>query len=697
MSERRRTSSEAQVLGHIRHAGGRADADDESSEGYGVALQDVTGRVAADPDLRHSDELLKQAVNVSGIGIFDHDQLTDSIYWSPRLRAMHGWGPDEPLTVAKCAGTVHPDDVARIAESVRRAHDPDGTGVWEVEYRIVRPDGTVRWLVARSQTFFQGEGAARRAVRTVGALLDMTERKMAEEAMRIKDQAIATSLTATAITDETGRIVYANPAFMKMWGHDSETDVLGRTPSDFADGELTGRVLEALRSVGHYQGELTARRRDGSPFCCVFTANALRDADGELTNMIASLLDVSAERRMQEQLHQAQKMESIGRLAGGVAHDFNNLLTVMRGYLDLAVRALGPEDRVRLDLDEVLKAVSSATSLTQQLLFFSRKHVIKPQLLDLNQVVEHVNKMLRRLLSEDIELCVAGGADLWPVRFDAAQCEQVLINLATNARDAMPRGGRLRFETQNVRLDASHAQNHPGCAPGDYVLLAVSDNGSGMSKDVQSHMFEPFYTTKGPGAGTGLGLAMVYGAVHQNGGRIEVHSETGQGTCFKLYLPRAAQGAVPVDGESAVSSRPKCDETILLVEDAANLRTLATRLLREWGFRVHAFPDGPSALEFASSTTETVHLLVTDVIMPGMNGRDLADKLRSMRPAMRVLLMSGYTADAMIQRGALDDGADFLAKPYSVDSLGNRVREILDRPGDPGSAGVVRGRREASG
>jgi PAS domain S-box-containing protein len=684
---------------HVLHAGGPAAADPGSTARYCGALQDLTGRVAADAahgpetELPHSEELLKQAVNVSGIGIFDHDQVTGSIYWSRRLRAMHGWGPDEPLTVEKCAGAVHPDDVVRVAESVRRAHDPSGAGVWEVEYRIVRPDGSVRWMVGRARTFFEGDGAARRAVRTVGALLDMTERKIAEEAMRIKDQAIATSLTATTITDEAGRIAYANPAFVKMWGYDSETEVLGRTATDFADGEPAARALEALRSMGYYQGELTARRRDGSPFSFVFTANALRDADGNLTNLIASLLDVSQERRMQEQLYQAQKMESVGRLAGGVAHDFNNLLTVMRGYLDFAVRDLGPEDTLRLDLEEVLKAVSSATTLTQQLLSFSRRQVIKPQLLDLNQVIEHVYKMLRRLLGEDIELRVAGGASLWPIRFDAGQCEQVLINLAANARDAMPRGGRLLLETQNLHIHPSYAQSHPGCVPGDYVVLAVCDNGVGMSKEVQRHIFEPFYTTKGPGAGTGLGLAMVYGAVQQNDGRIEVHSEAGHGTCFKIYLPRAEGGAAPVERESAVWSRPKCGETIVLVEDEASVRTLAARLLSDWGFRVHSFPDGASALEFVSSSTETVHLLVTDVVMPGIDGRELADKLRSMRPALRVLLTSGYTANAMVQQGAVDDCADFLAKPYSIESLGKRVREILDRPGN---AAAARTRRKAS-
>lgn len=650
-------------------------------DGFIVNCRDVTARKRSEVELRHSEELLEQAVRVSGIGIFDHDPVANTIYWSPRQREIHGWQLDEPLTLEKCAGTVHFDDAARISESVRQAHDPNGTGVWEVEYRVVRRDGGVRWLMARSQTFFQGEGAGRQPVRTVGAVLDLTERKLAEEALRIKDKAIATSLNATAITDEADRIIYANPAFVRMSGYDSESEVVGRSPRDFIDSESAQRVLEALRTVGHFQGELTGRRRNGTSYAIILTANALRDADGKPTNMIASFLDVSDAKRMQEQLHQAQKMESVGRLAGGIAHDFNNLLTVMRGYLDLVLLNLDPKTPLRLDLDEVVKAVSSAATLTKQLLSFSRRQVIAPQLLDLNEVIERVHKMLGRVLGEDIELLVHRGDELWPVLFDSGQFEQILFNLAANARDAMPKGGRLVVETRNAHLDAHYANAHPGCPAGDYVLLEVSDDGSGMSKDVQSHIFEPFYTTKQPGIGTGLGLAMVYGAVQQNDGRIEVYSEVDHGTAFKIYLPRAKGKAERLAVEGTVASRPKCEETILLVEDERNVRTLVTRLLSQWGFVVHAFPNGPSAIDFVSATRETVHLLVTDVVMPGMNGCDLAEKLLTMQPGMRVLFTSGYTANVIVHHGVLKDGMEFLSKPYTMDSLGKRIREILDSSG----------------
>jgi PAS domain S-box-containing protein len=529
---------------------------------------DLTSRERAESEPRHSDELLKQAVRVSGIGIFEHDQVENTIYWSPRQREIHGFELDEPLTLEQCAGTVHPEDMERIGESVRRAHHPGGTGVWEVEYRVVRRDGSVRWVFARSQTFFRGDGSARRPVRTVGVVADLTERRLAEEAMQ----------------------------------------------------------------------------------------------------------------RMQEQLYQVQKMESVGRLAGGIAHDFNNLLTVMSGYLDLAVMGLDPKTTLHLHLDEVRKAVTSAASLTRQLLSFSRGQVIRPQLLDLDAIVERVHKILDRVLGEDIELCVRRASELWPVLFDAGQFEQILINLAANARDAMPRGGRLLVETENVRLDAPAAAADSDAARGDYVLLTVTDDGSGMSKEVQAHIFEPFYTTKEPGSGTGLGLAMVYGAVNQNGGRIEVRSELDRGTCFKIYLPRAAAKASNAAVDDRVAPRPNCQEVILLVEDEASVRTLATNLLENFGFKVHAFPDGPSAIDFVAKSSETFHLLVTDVVMPGMNGRDVAEKLVALRPELRVLFTSGYTANVIVRHGVPGEGVEFLPKPYALDSLGRRVREILDRP-----------------
>jgi CheY-like chemotaxis protein len=372
-------------------------------------------------------------------------------------------------------------------------------------------------------------------------------------------------------------------------------------------------------------------------------------------------------------------MQSIGRLAGGVAHDFNNLLTVMKGYLELARQSLPSDGTLSADLLEVDRAVDSASALTLQLLAFSRKQVISPRVLDLNESVTRMHGMLHRLLGEDIELRLTAAPDLGLVRFDPNQSEQILINLAVNARDAMPDGGRLSLETANVTLDAAYARAHPDAEPGDYVMLAVSDTGTGMSAEIQSHLFEPFFTTKESGRGTGLGLAMVYGAVTQNGGRIEVYSEVGRGTTFRVYLPRVHDATLPHPA-TETRSLPRGTETIAVVEDEDAIRTLAVRVLRAQGYRVEAYRTGVLALHAIAAETEPVDLVVTDVIMPEMKGSELALRLRELRPGLRVIFASGYTEDVIAHHGVLDPDVDFLAKPYSTATLIRRVREALDRP-----------------
>ena len=640
-------------------------AADPTIGGAVLNCRDITERKRAEEALRESEERLRQAVRVSHIGIFDHDHLTDTIYWSPRQREIYGWDADAPVTLADFIGLVHPEDAQRIGEAVRRAHDPSGDGVWDVEHRIIRRDGSVRWLIERSQTFFGGEGAPR-PVRTVGAVIDITEAKLAEQALRLKDLAIATSLNGVAIADPEGRLVYVNPAFLHLWGYAAEAEVLGRRPEELVEPGAALEILEQLRARGAYQGEVLARRRDGATFEVLISANAVRGADGKLVNLMGSFLDVSEAKRLQAQLLHSQKMESVGRLAGGVAHDFNNLLTVIKGYLELALSGLHPRDPLYHDLSEANTAADSAAALTQQLLAFSRKQIINPQVLSLNDVITRVRKMLPRLLGEDIELRTFLAPDLGRVRFDPGQSEQILINLAVNARDAMPEGGKLTIETANTSFD--------------YVMLAVTDTGSGMSDDVKAHLFEPFFTTKGPGRGTGLGLAMIFGAVSQNGGRIEVDSEPGHGTTFKIYLPRVHEAAVEAWPEPR-AAQWRGTETILLVEDDEAVRSLAVRVLVQHGYAVHAFRDGMSAMHAVAGMTEPLHLLITDVVMPEMNGPAMAQRIRELRPAIRVLFTSGYTDNVIVHHGVLAEGVEFLPKPYSPESLARRVREVLDEPG----------------
>ncbi len=772
---------------------------DTNIGGIVINGRDITDRKRAEFALSENEGRLRQAVRVSNIGIFDHDHAGDEIYWSPRQREIHGWGPDEPVSLRQFIGLIHPEDAGRVGAAVQRAHDPAGDGMWDIEYRIVRRDGSVRWLSARSQTLFAGADTARHPARTVGAVIDITDRKAAEddllrldaaiassinglamsdlegnltyvnraflslwgysepsqvigrpvlsfwrspleasevvaaiqargswsgemvarhvdgalktlqvnasrfngtngrpagmlasfldvtqrkrteEALRIKDQAIATALNGIAIADADGRIIYANAAFLRLWGYASEGEVLGKTPLDLAESGTTRKMLEELRTRGTWQGELVARRKDGSSFDVLLSANVVLDASGHLVNLMGSFLDISEAKRLQTQLLQAQKMEAIGRLAGGVAHDFNNLLTVIKGYLELALVDLNAADPLHRDLSEVQRAADSAATLTEQLLAFSRKQVIAPQILSMNDVVQRLRPMLKRLIGEDVDLQTMVAAGLGLVRFDAGQSEQILMNLAVNARDAMPNGGKLTIETANVRLDEEYVKTHDGVQPGDYVMLAVSDTGTGMSDDIRSHVFEPFFTTKSSGSGTGLGLAMIYGAVSQNGGHIEVYSEVGHGSTFKIYLPLVrGQEAAPVRSAGALAHATGT-ETILLVEDEAQVRALAARVLARLGYQVRECRDGASALRSVQDGAD-IRLLVTDVVMPDMNGRVLAERIRELRPDIKVLFTSGYTANVIVHHGVLKEGVEFLQKPYSVESLARRVREVLDGP-----------------
>ncbi len=540
----------------------------------------------------------------------------------------------------------------------------------------VRRDGSQRHLQFNANVFPGARGAP---AGLLASFLDITEQKRAMEDLRLKDQAIATSLNAIVIADPAGTIQYANPAFARLWGFDAAEQVIGRPASDLIGAATVQEIVRTLLTTGMWQGELEARRIDGSALDLLVSANVVRDHDGTIMRLMASIADITDARRLQVQLTQSQKMQSVGRLAGGVAHDFNNLLTVMKGYVELARHDVPAGSSLSDDLEAVNRAVDSAAGLTQQLLTFSRKQIIHPRVLDLNESVTRMHSMLGRVLGEDVELRLVTAPDLGLVRFDPNQSEQILVNLAVNARDAMPDGGRLTIETANVVLDADYARTHPDAAPGSYVMLAVSDTGTGMSAEVQSHLFEPFFTTKAAGRGTGLGLAMVYGAVTQNGGRIEVYSEVGHGTTFRIYLPRVSEAATPVEAPER-SPLPRGGETVVVVEDDDAIRALTVRLLSGLGYRTFAYRSGAEALRAMDDLGDEVDLVVTDVIMPEMKGSELAVRLRRAWPGLRILFASGYSEDVIAHHGVLDPGVDFLQKPYSIEGLARRVRQALDRP-----------------
>ena len=419
-----------------------------------------------------------------------------------------------------------------------------------------------------------------------------------------------------------------------------------------------------------------------------FFSRSIREPDPDLLAMmvtIGSQIGQFIERKRveealgysEEQLRQSQKLEAIGQLAGGVAHDFNNLLTAINGYSALALRRLGEDHPISAYLEEIKKAGERATNLTRQLLAFGRKQLLQPLALNLNDIVGDMIKLLKRLIGEDVQLVTKAGVNLKQIKADPGQLEQVLVNLVVNARDAMPRGGTVTIETANIVLDGTYASRHVGVTPGEYVMLAVSDTGVGMDHETQSHIFEPFFTTKEKGKGTGLGLSTVYGIVRQSGGNIWVYSEPGRGTTFKVYLPQVHDEITKVDAIAEVIIK-RGSETVLLVEDEDMVRNLARQILEETGYTVLAANGGEEALHLFKTHKGTIHLMITDVVMPKMSGKDVADKLKETHPETKVLFMSGYTDEAIVHHGIVDSHIAFIQKPFSEVALTQKIREVLD-------------------
>ncbi|HYT91412.1 MAG TPA: PAS domain-containing protein, partial [Gemmataceae bacterium] len=512
----------------------------------------------------------------------------------------------------------------------------------------------------------------------------IAEQRRTEEALRLRDRWLEALPQGVVITDPSlpdNPIIYANRGFERLTGY-SQNGFLGKNPRFLqgpgSDPEAVAKLRTALREERPCLVEVLNYRKDGSSFWNALSIAPVRDASGKTSHFVGVQTDITEFKRLEEQVRQAQKMEAFGQLAGSVAHDFNNLLTIINGYSELLLNMLPVEEPARELVREVLRAGERSAALTRQLLAFGRRQILEPKVLDLNALVRDTEQLLRRVLGEHIELTLSLEPGLGWVKVDRGQIEQVLMNLAVNARDAMPEGGTLRIATGNVVLDESYAETHPQVHAGWYVMLAVSDTGCGMDESIQARIFEPFFTTKGPGRGTGLGLATVHGIVRQSGGRIEVHSAVGRGTTFKIYLPRV-EGASPSAKSSAgLSTRPAGTETVLLVEDEEAVRQLATLALRMSGYTILEAGSGEEAIQLCEQYPGPIHLILTDVVMPRMGGRELVDRLRAIRPELKILYLSGYTDDAMIHRGALEAEAAFLQKPFTTPALTRKVREVLD-------------------
>jgi two-component system cell cycle sensor histidine kinase/response regulator CckA len=491
--------------------------------------------------------------------------------------------------------------------------------------------------------------------------------------------------------DLEGKYLGCNRSFEKFFRQKRE-QIFGKSvdelsPTEFADiYHEKDRALLQNRGIQIY--ESVVKDTDGVVHNVIFHKATFLNMDGSVGGLIGAILDITDRKRaaeenaaLQNQLRQSQKVEAIGQLAGGIAHDFNNLLTIIQGNSQLSLMDLHEGDPLRANIEEIRDAAKRAADLTRQLLAFSRKQILEMQVLDLNQVLQRLDKMLRRVIGEDIELTMFLPELIWKVKADPGQMEQVVMNLSVNARDAMPEGGKLTIETANVELDEDYAKRHIAVQPGRYVMLSVSDNGVGMSPEVRERIFEPFFTTKEKGKGTGLGLSTAYGIVKQSGGNIWVYSEPGQGTTLKIYLPQVDEPLEEMK-EEVVKEISRGHETILIVEDEDAVRKLAVRVLKRQGYKVLEAPDGGKALMLCEAYKEPIHLILTDVVMPGMSGRKFADRLKAIHPEAKVLYMSGYTDNAILHHGILEPGTNFIQKPFTVENLPRKVREVLDKRSD---------------
>ncbi|MBI2838995.1 MAG: PAS domain S-box protein [Acidobacteria bacterium] len=629
----------------------------------------------AEAALRESEERFRKLAESSfaGIAVQEGGQIIEA---SQSFAELFGYELSE-LVGKSITDLAAPESVPLVLEKIR--------GGVEQPYEAVglKKDGT----------HFYGELFGRAIpyhgrVARITAIRDITQRKKTEEALQLSEDKyrrfFEQDLAGNYVSTPDGRLVACNPAFARMFGFDSPSDALTSNLEElYPSREARDDFLDILMKRGrleYHQAEL--RRRDGRPIYVVETAVAIHDGLGKLIEIQGYLIDESERRQAEEQLRQSQKMEAVGRLAGGIAHDFNNLLTAILGYSSLLSTQLGEQHPLGPQVVEIRKAAERAAELTRQLLVFGRKQVLLPKLVFLNDIVSNVDRMLRRIIGEDIELNLVLETDLGRVTADPGQIEQIILNLAVNARDAMPDGGRLTIETHNVELDEAYALDHASVRPGPYVVLIVADTGVGMEPETLSRIFEPFFTTKEIGKGTGLGLATAYGIVQQSGGHIWVYSEPGKGATFKVYLPRVGIGDESEAGlePDAVEDIPRGTETVLLVEDDEGVRSLLRSILVGCGYEVLDAPNGEAALEQCAIRTDKLHLVITDVVMPGMSGPEFAAAMATRFRGIKILFISGYTDDHVVRNRILHSKAAFLQKPFTPDGLAKKVRAILDEP-----------------
>jgi two-component system, cell cycle sensor histidine kinase and response regulator CckA len=609
---------------------------------YGYTAEEVLGRVNS--DMLHTPE--------------------DLAAGTPRAIA------EEALRHGKWEGIicrVHQNGRRFLAHAIKTPHfDASGR---HIGYLLISRDVTNESLAPQREENFHGP-------------LEEQFRQARERLHHVVASSPAVLFTLAIENDEIRGISWISDNVVAMLGY-PESDTHGADwwmnhvhPNDFES--VIDTLYRDLFTKAYAAHEYRFKHVDGGFRWVRSEVRLLRDAAGKPIEAVGSWTDITDRKQLEEQFRQSQKMEAVGKLAGGVAHDFNNLLTVITGYSEMLLGEFRESDPLYGYIEQIRKAGERAASLTRQLLAFSRKQMLVPHVLDLNALLTEMEKMLSRLIGEDIDLKVAAAAGLWRVKVDPGQMEQVVMNLAVNARDAMPQGGALTIETANVERDEAYAAGHPGIRAGDYVMLAVTDTGIGMDEATRARIFEPFFTTKGPEKGTGLGLATVYGIIKQSGGRIDVSSEPGVGAAFKIYLPRADEELTKSKFQVSKPAPPRGHETVLLIEDEPGVRTLARLILSRSGYKVLEAQNGGEALLICQSQQGPIDIMVTDVVMPNMSGHELAGRLTPLRPEMKVLYLSGYADGAIVHHGLIDAETPFLQKPFTTEALSRKVREVLD-------------------
>ncbi|MBB4189240.1 PAS domain S-box-containing protein [Sinorhizobium terangae] len=640
-----------------------------------IMALDVTKRLVAEQKSRESEELFRAVASVTADVIWDWNVSTDAIWWSDGLKAVFGHSPEESRRNLEFWKThVHPDDRERVLRTTQVAMDRRQQ-TWKDDYRFLRSDGSTAHVEDSGYIIYDQQG---NPVRFVGGMTDISARKEAEDKLTQQAALLDLARDAIIVHDIDQRVLFWNKGAERIYGWTAE-EAVGRSLRELLyGGDYNSNLrayVAAVVATGEWSGEIAQRRRDGTRITVEARCSLMRDVDGSPRSILSINSDITARLAVEEQLRQAQKLEAIGQLTGGLAHDFNNLLTVLLGNAEVLVDRLSDDKDLRRLAEMTWAAAQRGSELVHRLLAFARRQSLEPQVVDLNCLLDGLDALLRRTISQDIEIDVLQPADLWKALVDPAQLETAILNLCINARDAMPCGGRLMIETANISLDEHLADSNADTAPGQYVVMTISDTGTGMEPHVLARAFEPFFTTKEAGKGSGLGLSMVFGFAKQSNGHVKIHSQPGEGTTVKMYLPRAVQADKETTSSPSRSKLPRGSETILLVDDNELVRTYAATQLANLGYKLVPASNGQQALDALRGTTD-IDLLFTDVVMPGrLSGLDLAQEARIIRPNLPILFTSGYADNG---QGDLGFGIHFLRKPYRASELAVKVRLMLD-------------------